>query len=81
MCVCACVFSSHLFWTLSSLEVPAGVTQKDAYTEFLIHLLSAVRALFFSREGFSDSFPSSTVKSNFDLIVLHPLGIFLVVSF
>ena len=24
---CVCVFSSHLFWTSNSLEVPAGVTQ------------------------------------------------------
>ena len=36
-CVCVCVFSSHSFWTSSSLDVPAGV----------IHLLSAVRALIF----------------------------------
>ena len=40
-----CVFSSHLFWTLSSLDVPAGVTQEEGHTGFLIHLLSAVRAL------------------------------------
>ena len=77
-----CVFFSHSFWTSSSLDVPAGVTQEEGHTEFLIHLLSAVRALIFSREGFSHSFPSSTVKSNFvlctnDLIVLHPLGIFI----
>ena len=26
-CVCVCVFSSHSFWTSSSLDVPAGVTQ------------------------------------------------------
>ena len=25
--VCVCVFSSHSFWTSSSLDVPAGVTQ------------------------------------------------------
>ena len=44
-CVCVCVFSSHPFWTSSSLDVPAGVTQED--TGFLIHLPSAVRALIF----------------------------------
>ena len=61
-----CVFSSHLFLTSSSLDVPAGVTQEEGHTRFLIHLPSAVRAFqFFSREGFSRSFPSSTVKSNF----------------
>ena len=64
MCVCVCVFSSHSFWRSSSLDVPAGVTQEEGHTGFLIHLLSAVRALIISREGFSHSFPSSTVKSN-----------------
>ena len=43
-----CVFSSHPFWTSSSLDVPAGVTQEEGHTEFLIHLpSSAVRALIF----------------------------------
>ena len=41
------MFSSHLFWTSSSLDVPAGVTQEKGRTGFLIHLLSAVRALIF----------------------------------
>ena len=41
------VFSSHPFWTSSSLDVPAGVTQEEGYTGFFIHLLSAVRALIF----------------------------------
>ena len=43
---CVCVFSSHSFWTSSSLDVPAGVTQEEGHTGFLIHL-SAVRALIF----------------------------------
>ena len=43
----ACVFSSHSFWTSSSLDVPAGVTQEEGHTGFLIHLPSAVRALTF----------------------------------
>ena len=42
-----CVLSSHSFWTSSSLDVPAGVTQEEGHTGFLIHLLSAVRALNF----------------------------------
>ena len=42
-----CVFSSHSFWTSSSSDVPAGVTQEEGRTGFLTHLLSAVRALFF----------------------------------
>ena len=40
--MCVCVFSSHSFWTSSSLDVPAGVTQEEGHTGFLIHLLSAV---------------------------------------
>ena len=42
-----CVFSSHSFWTSSSLDVPAGVTQEEGDTGFFIPLLSAVRALIF----------------------------------
>ena len=44
---CVCVFSSHPFWTSSSLDVPAGVTQEEGHTGFLSHLPSAVRALIF----------------------------------
>ena len=47
VCVCVCVFSSHSFWTSSSLDVPAAVTQEKGHTGFLIHLLSAVHALMF----------------------------------
>ena len=37
-CMCVfCVFSSHSFWTSSSLDVPAGVTQEEGHTGFLIH--------------------------------------------
>ena len=44
--VCVCVaFSSHSFWTSRSLDVPAGATQEEGHTGFLIHLLSAVLAL------------------------------------
>ena len=44
--MCVCVFSSHSFWTSSSLDVPAGVTQEEVHTGFfIIHLFSAVRAL------------------------------------
>ena len=46
-CMCVCVFSSHSFWRSSSLDVPAGAIQEEGHTGFLIHLLSAVRALIF----------------------------------
>ena len=43
-----CVFSSHSFWTSSSFDVPAGVTQEEGHTGILIHLpSSAVLALIF----------------------------------
>ena len=32
LCVCVCVFSVHPFWTSSSLDVPAGVTQEKGHT-------------------------------------------------
>ena len=41
------VFSSHLFWTSGLLDVPAGATQEEGHTGFLIHLPSAVLALIF----------------------------------
>ena len=44
---CVCVFSSHLFWTSSLLEVPAGVTQEERHTGFLIHLPFASHAFIF----------------------------------
>ena len=77
-----CVFSSHsLFWKSSSLDVPAGVTQEEGHTGFVNHLLSAVRAVFFSREGFSHSFPTSTVKSNLRFNRSPPVGHFLFLFF
>ena len=44
--VCA-VFFSLLFWTSSSLDVPAGVTQEGGHTIFLTHLPPAVHSLIF----------------------------------
>ena len=43
--VCVCVFFP--FTMDIKLDVPAGVTQEEGHTGFLIHLLSAVRALIF----------------------------------
>ena len=81
MCVCVCVFYSHSFWTSSSLEVPAGVTQEEGHTGFLIHLLSAVRAFIFLARRIQpflslvDREIEFCVLTN-DLIVLHPVGHF-----
>ena len=46
VCVCVCVFFPFIL-DISLLDVPAGVTQEEGRTGFLIHLLSAVRALTF----------------------------------
>ena len=81
--VCVCVFSSHSFWTSSSLDVPARVTQEEGHTGFLIHLLFAVRAFIFLARRIQPiislvdrevEFCVPTIK-----IVLHPLGIFIFV--
>ena len=44
---CVYVFSSHLFWTSSSLDVPAGVIHEESHTGFLIHVPSVVHAFIF----------------------------------
>ena len=78
-----CVFSSHSFWTSSSLDTPAGVTQEEGHTGFLIHLLSAVRALIFLARRIQPFLSLVKREVEFlctnDLIVLHPLGIFILV--
>ena len=61
--VIVCVVISFIL-DVRFADVPARVTQEEGHTGIL-HLPSAVLALIFSREGFSRSFPSSTVKSNF----------------
>ena len=76
MCV---LFSSHSFWTSSSLDLPAGVTQEEGHTGFFIHLPSAVRALFFFARRIQP-FLSLVDRTN-DLIVLHSLGIFIFILF
>ena len=64
MSVCVC-FIIPIFLDVRFVDVPAEVTQEEDHARFL-HLRSAVLALvFFSPEGFSLSFPSSTVKFNF----------------
>ena len=46
--MCVCVFFPFILDISScSLDVPAGVTEEEGHTGFLIHLLSAVRALIF----------------------------------
>ena len=63
MCMCVCVFFPFI---LDIMDVPAGVTQERKVTQdFSSTFLVRCVPLFFSREGFSHSFPSSTVKSNF----------------
>ena len=81
--MCVCVFSSHPFWTSSSLDVPAGVTQEEGHTGFLIHLPSAVRALIFVARRIQPFLSLVDREVEFlctnELIVLHPLGIFILV--
>ena len=80
------MFSSHLFWTASSLDVPAWVTQEEGHTGFLIHLPSAVRAfIFLARRihpflSLVDREVELCVPTD-DLIVLHLLGMFFLFFF
>ena len=77
---CCVEGSPHLFWTSSSLDVPAGVTQEEGHTGFLIHLLSAVRALIFLARRIQPFLSLVDCEAEFCvltiLIVLHPLGFF-----
>ena len=77
--LCVCVFSSHSFWTSSSLDVPAEV---EGHTRFFIHLLSAVRALIFLARRIQPFLSLVDREVKFCVlttlsIVLHPLGIFI----
>ena len=75
--VCVGVFSSHLFWTSNSLDVPAGVTQEEGHTGFFTHLPSAVRALIFLARRIQPFLSIVDRKVEFCvLIVLHLLGIY-----
>ena len=49
--LCECVYVCFLpIHSRRQVDVPAGVTQEEGHTGFLIHLPSAVRALIFPRE-------------------------------
>ena len=80
-----CVLSSHSFWTSSSLDVPAGVAQEEGHTGFLIHLLSAVRALIFLARRIQPFLSLVDREVEFCvltiLIVLYLLGIFIFIVF
>ena len=64
VCVCVCFLPIHsghqVRWTYQPGSHRRKVTQDFSSTFFLRYVPK-----FFSREGFSHSFPSSTVKSNF----------------
>ena len=62
------------------MDVPAGVTQEEGHTGFLIHLPSAVRALIFVARRIQPFLSLVDREAEFlctnELIVLHPFGIF-----
>ena len=87
--MCVCVFSSHSFWTSSSLDVCVCVCvcflpihsghqwtyqpwshRRKVTQDFSSTFFLRCVPLFFSREEFSHSFPSSTVKSNFCVLTI-----------
>ena len=74
--LCVCVLSSHLFWTSDVWTHQPGSHRRKVAQDFSTFFRCLPK--LFSREGFSRSFPSSTVKSNFvythELTVLRLLG-------
>ena len=62
------------------MDVPAGVTQEEGHTGFLIHLLSAVHALIFLSRRIQPFLSLVDREVKFCvltiLIVLHPLDFF-----
>ena len=79
------MFSSHSFWTSSSSDVPAGVTQEEGHTGFLIRLLSAVRALIFIARRIQPFLSLVDREVEFlctnDSIVLYSLSIFVFIFY
>ena len=64
------------------MDVPAGVTQEEGNTGFSIHLTSAVLALIFLArriQPFLSLVDREVELCTNDLIVLHPLGIFILI--
>ena len=65
------------------MDIPAGVTQEEGHTGFFIHLLSAVRAFIFLARRIHPFISLVDREVEFwctnDVIVLHPLGIFIFV--
>ena len=47
VCVCVCIVIPFILDVIRLVDVPAGVTQEEGHTGFLIHLPSAVLALIF----------------------------------
>ena len=64
VCVCCVCVVIPFIVDVSFVNVPAGVTQEEGHIGFSTFLLWYF-PYFFSRKGFSRSFPLSTVKSNF----------------
>ena len=65
MCVCVCVCASHLLWTSGCLwTYQTGSHRRKVTWDFSAFRLRCLLR-FFSREEFSRSFPSPTLKSIF----------------
>ena len=78
--VCVCVFFPFILDIKFVVRTSRGHTQEEGHTGFLIHLLSAVRALIFLARRIQPFLSLADREVEFCvltiLIVLHPLGIF-----
>ena len=82
MCVVLCVFFPFILDIKFVGRTTAGVTQEEGPTGFFIHLLSAVRTLILLArriQPFLSLVDREVELCTNDLIVLHPLGIFIFV--
>ena len=66
--VCVFVLTSPFILDVRFVDVPAGVTQEEGHTGFLIHLVSAVHALIFRARRIQPFF--SLVDSEVEFCVL-----------
>ena len=75
---CVCVFSSHSFWTSSSLDVPAGVTQEEGHT--LLHTLKCCCTLLENRGTYLSS-QSPGVSIHHSTIIARVISLLLVLYY
>ena len=73
MCVCVCVVIPFIL-DVRFVDVPAGVTQEEGHTGFLIHLPSVVRALIFLARRIQPFFSLVDREVEFCVLTIEPVS-------